>query len=283
MTNKWFQTPLKIQVRGRFYLLLLILAALTLAGCEKNLWDNLFPSLSSSSASSASADPDNDPVAAYHAALEDAKTAEPDEIVTTLTAITSYNPDIIRDGELVLMATWTNWDGYENQQGNTLTLKKEVWSTVSQELRVFCLDSGLQGEALDMRLRQLLGLPPDAPYDRVVELWVHPKDMFRPTPDPEISDHEAQLDFPGPRRYINITATHKRWFERNKNYGEDGYPWTRLGYTYDWGNSKSEVGLSEFVIRRGAKVKVRSTWETDLYCTTNENIEQTMALETQPE
>jgi hypothetical protein len=28
-----------------------------------------------------------------------------------------------------------------------------------------------------------------------------------------------------------------------------GYPWTRLGYSYDWGNPKNPVGLSEFVLR----------------------------------
>ena len=27
------------------------------------------------------------------------------------------------------------------------------------------------------------------------------------------------------------------------------YPWTRLGYTYDWGNPRNLVGLSEFVLR----------------------------------
>ncbi len=45
-----------------------------------------------------------------------------------------------------------------------------------------------------------------------------------------------------------------------------GYPWTRLGYTYDWGNPGSEVGLSEFVIQGGATVQVAQVYSTQAYC-----------------
>lgn len=41
---------------------------------------------------------------------------------------------------------------------------------------------------------------------------------------------------------------------------QGGYPWTRLGYTYDWGSrSSNKYGLSEFVIMPGSKVEVRFT------------------------
>ena len=33
------------------------------------------------------------------------------------------------------------------------------------------------------------------------------------------------------------------------------YPWTRMGYTYDWGNTEDHVGVSEFVIVPGTEVK----------------------------
>ncbi len=245
-------------------ILFLLFLSLLLVGCEKKpLWEYLFPK--SYEATPQLAD---DPATAYRAAIEDAKVAEPDEIITTLTAITKHNPELHWNDGRVLMTTWTDWDGYDSMHNATISLKSEVWVTPSQELRIFCLDSGLTGEPLAMRLRQLLGLPPDSPNHKVAELWVNPKDMFRPSPDPEITDHEAQLDFPGPRRYINITSSHRRWIlgREKRSYNENGYPWTRLGYTYDWGNPKTEVGLSEFVIRKGAKVTVRSTWTTDAYC-----------------
>ncbi len=245
-------------------ILFLLFLSLLLTGCEKKpLWEYLFPKSYEVTPQLA-----EDQNAAYRAAIEDAKVAEPDEIITTLTAITKHNPDLLWDDGRVLMATWTDWDGYGSAHNATISLKREVWVTSPQELKVFCLDLGLTDESLDMRLRQLLGLPPDAQNHSVAELWVNPKDMFRPSPDPEITDHESQLDFPGPRRYINITSSHRRWItgREKRSYNENGYPWTRLGYTYDWGNPKSEVGLSEFVIRKGARVIVHSTKSTNEYC-----------------
>jgi hypothetical protein len=44
-------------------------------------------------------------------------------------------------------------------------------------------------------------------------------------------------------------------------------PWTRLGYTYDWGDSKTHIGLSEFVIEQNATVTVKSVTPTVQYLT----------------
>jgi len=49
-------------------------------------------------------------------------------------------------------------------------------------------------------------------------------------------------------------------------YFEDKkYPWTRLGYTYDWGNPCHEVGLSEFVIKKDAEVIVEDIETVEEY------------------
>ena len=40
------------------------------------------------------------------------------------------------------------------------------------------------------------------------------------------------------------------------------YPWTRLGYTYDWGDSTTHVGLSEFILEQNATVMVKSVTST---------------------
>ncbi len=47
---------------------------------------------------------------------------------------------------------------------------------------------------------------------------------------------------------------------------KQAYPWTQQGYTYDWGNPKSEVGISEFVIRKGSTVVIKSVSTLDQYC-----------------
>ncbi|MFO0210323.1 MAG: hypothetical protein ACK53E_05995, partial [Pseudanabaena sp.] len=63
--------------------------------------------------------------------------------------------------------------------------------------------------------------------------------------------------------------SHLQWFEnlRSQSYKTTGgYPWTRMGYTYDWGNPNSEVGLSEFVINTGTAFEVKSVQTTDKYC-----------------
>lgn len=44
------------------------------------------------------------------------------------------------------------------------------------------------------------------------------------------------------------------------------YPWTRLGYTYDWGNPRADMGLSEFVIKKGAEIAINSVYTTEDYC-----------------
>ena len=64
-------------------------------------------------------------------------------------------------------------------------------------------------------------------------------------------------------------AEHVAWIEnlQGSSYGEKGYPWTRLGYTYDWApDAKSEVGLSEFVARKGTTVVVESIASQVDYC-----------------
>jgi len=206
----------------------------------------------------------------YRDAVKDAETAEPDEISTDLIAIVPYNEDIVwsEDGSRVMVVTWTSWDGYDSLVGNSTVLQREVWVTVAPELQNFCTSCCQDNEALILRLEQLQGLPPDNGKTRVVEMWASPDDLFRPSADPEITDHEAGLDFPIPSDYITVNQSHIDWFNslRNESYGEDGYPWTRLGYTYDWGNPQSEVGLSEFVVRQGATVEIKSVSTTAEYC-----------------
>jgi hypothetical protein len=44
------------------------------------------------------------------------------------------------------------------------------------------------------------------------------------------------------------------------------YPWTTLGYTYDWGVKTSNVGASEYVIKPGATVFIKSVRKTRDFC-----------------
>jgi len=207
----------------------------------------------------------------YLAAIQDAATTDPADISRELTAISNHNPNLIWDegpaGRRVLVVTWTSWNGYDELVGQDTTLSREVWVTVVPELQDFAADQSRSLPELELRVRQLLGLPGDAVKDRFVELWVAPADLFRPSPDPEISDQEAELDWPQAGDFLTVAQEYITWFTSlmSLSYGPDGYPWTRLGYTYDWGNPCSNVGLSEFVIRPGAVVGVHAVTDNSGY------------------
>jgi LysM domain len=212
---------------------------------------------------------------AYARAVKDAEVAEPGEISRNLIAITEWEPNLVWQTESeqrkVLMVTWTSYTGYNDKVGQATTLDatRVVWVTAAPEVRNFCRAYAQNNPSadLDLRLRQLLGLPPNDQKTTFVEFWVDPQDTFRPAPDPEITDHEAELDF---RRTgeVTTTGTYETWFNqlREASYVAPGYPWTRLGYTYDWGNPNSEVGMSEFVIQGGATIKVAAVYPTHTYC-----------------
>ena len=75
-------------------------------------------------------------------------------------------------------------------------------------------------------------------------------------------DRRFMAMFPAP-------AEHRRWFQswRDEAYTvAPGFPWTRLGYTYDWGSPTSVVGASEYVVRGDATVFPATAYATEDYC-----------------
>jgi hypothetical protein len=218
----------------------------------------------------------------YWIAIRDAAEPTGREISADLIAILPEDDSLVWEGEpddrRLLVVNWAPEDElfHQGNEGGPLTpgdvfrTNKDVWVTVVPQLRTVCrkIQPECSGSALDIRLKQLLGLPP---YDhflrktQFVEFWVSPSDLFRPCPDPAIIDSVCNLKPPtnveGDRR------NHKQWFDDQgeRSYRLLGYPWTQLGYTYDWGNPRSEIGLSEFVIEEGATVEVAKVRTTDRY------------------
>jgi hypothetical protein len=57
---------------------------------------------------------------------------------------------------------------------------------------------------------------------------------------------------------------------RESSYKNDNpyytFPWTQLGYTYDWNpRSRKNVGLSEYVVLQGANIVMHKIWGTSEY------------------
>ena len=212
----------------------------------------------------------------FRAAVVDASVAEPDEVSDQLTAIDPKTDDVIwnKKRDHVLMVTWTSWDGYDDQVGKKVVLQREAWVTAAPQFKEFC-SSYQPDEAtpLTLRMEELLGLPPHNGKTKVVEMWMPADQLFRPSPDPEIDDHTADLKMPPIKDFKSKAdyEAHRDWFnlQRSLSYDEkNGYPWTRLGYTYDWGNPDSEVGLSEFVTWAKTPVTIKQVATTEDYCRT---------------
>lgn len=148
------------------------------------------------------------------------------------------------------------------------TLERALWITVVPQVRDRCR-SFAAGRRV-RRLQQLLGLPPeDAPEDTTwfLELQIgHPADVFRPCTDPDPADPgPCTLEFPD-----GVPAEHIQWMAVQMLSSwkvPGGYPWTRLGYTYDWSpEAASVVGPSELVVRKGAVIEVTAVTPTAAYC-----------------
>lgn len=245
-------------------------------------------------------DPDSpNTVAAYASAIDSAKYPAPSKISRELTPLLPSTPGLEwnADGR-IRMATWTRTKFFTDldkfSRGKTFPLYGETWFTPVPVVRQFCRELGLDDAMLVMRLEQLIGLPPDQGYDAFLEVWVDPTDLFRPCPDPEISDHECQVQIPVVGRdpvdrntqrpwdctpkqqvsgkYVTVHPEHLQWMCKSweSRYGNEelykNYPWTALGYTYDWGDPDDHVGPSEYVAPKGSEVVFHSLTPTGIYC-----------------
>ena len=222
----------------------------------------------------------------YFAASRDARDAQPWKISRNLIAIVPSEKGLIwksdQDGRpVVKVVTWVEYASPSDPEVyalgpmtadrayNDSTL---IWVTAEPELQRFCTAFREEQDgvaALTLRLQQVLGLPPvEVARSEFAEFWVHPEDLIRPAPDPEISDHEAELNFPVSHEIVKIDDAYKAWFlEHKRTIYTKPIPgtWTRLGYTYDWG-SQDHVGQSEFIVRPGSQIVVDSISAADDYC-----------------
>ena len=198
----------------------------------------------------------------YTQAVEDAKTIEPEELLPLKTTLTRDDPyaQWNEQGDRVLVCTWNNTPE-DYPDGASLTVGGEpVWVFSGAELAAWYADNAGGVEDWELRLCQLIGLPPDAGYTHFTTLWADPDDLLRPAFDPDVTTNTMTEDLTGEDWY-------QSWFADNTaaSYGEDGYPWTRLGYTYDWADNGTEYGLTEFILPAGAEATVERTVTTQAY------------------
>lgn len=214
----------------------------------------------------------------YSLSVADAAKPQPWEIKKDLISIENETESSnlvwreINGEQYILVSSWkydTTYYKNNPETGMYNTGKYPIWVTVAPELQEVCQSKKFgRKEGLDLRLKQLLGMPPTVEKNYFVEFWVHPNDLFRPCLDGDVVDVNCTLAFPE-----DVEQSYVDWInnlrldsyynpEWNKNY-----PWTQLGYTYDWHpKSKKHVGLSEFVIDADKDIIVNKVYTTEEYC-----------------
>lgn len=216
--------------------------------------------------------------ALYQQSIENAIYPEASKVYNNLVPVDKQNPNLIWkniDGEdYNLAVTWKQNISYYQQYLDSAfynTGSYPIWITTAPELQHRMKQE--RAKDINKRLIQLLGLPPNSEYSYFVEFWVKPADLFRPCPDKEITDNECETCFPQ-----QTDSAHIAWINENRisRYYQcelsNQYPWTQLGYTYDWNpKNKSHVGLSEFVIPKNKKIVVKAISKTAEYLRLNGN------------
>ncbi|MFZ4707746.1 MAG: hypothetical protein ACOYMF_17220, partial [Bacteroidales bacterium] len=195
----------------------------------------------------------------YEAAVGDAITADSSEICDTLWPINSTNTKLewktINNEKYVLVG---NFNKYPDSYADT-SVKNSwgiIWVFIPDQFKCRMKSAQITDNDTLLRMSQMLGLDPGSTNNYFVELWVRPVDLYRPAADPEIDDNTAGQYLPA-----NSNVDYAIWFNQQiyDSYFVSGthYPWTRLGYTFDWASPASEVGVSEYCIKSNSLLFVK--------------------------
>ena len=228
--------------------------------------------------------PAGDPLlAAYALALTDAERPLPSEVVDDLLVLTPGTPGLTWDDQgRLLVTTWTRSSYYSDpkyQPGYSFPLYGETWFTAGAEVHGAC--AGMAEPALSTRVEQLLGLPPNGGRDAFLRVWIDPATLFRPCAEPSIEAPSCPIGSPmqatdegGVSWSCGLTEAtlHQRWLCDTwvNRYGasaiEQRYPWTALGYTYDWAKPEHPVGATEIVAPAGTAVILAAVVPNEQFC-----------------
>jgi hypothetical protein len=149
----------------------------------------------------------------------------------------------------------------------TSPLYGDTWVTIVPELQTACRK--FTGD-IAMQMRELLGLPPDHQIPNIFVMRVKAAEVFRPTPDPtpwtlcpcgNPTQRVCKFDPPvqcGNSFPPDVAVSHQQWIVNatvSMRQMPGGFPWTHLGYTYNWAPGADHYGASEYIVRKGAQVK----------------------------
>lgn len=201
----------------------------------------------------------------YANAVADAMVADSSEMVDTLWSISTTTPglqwDTINGTPYVLMGTFMRYpDSYP--AGQTISNTWDAaWLFIPQQMKSRIGASFTATSDTIMRICQLLGLPPKNSNSNthIAQVWVPASVLYRPAGNPATNTTSATAVLQ------TVPADYASWFNNYIIYAyyrpltsatSFHYPWTRLGYTYDWVPGGKKVGLSEYVLPQNSTMVV---------------------------
>ena len=199
----------------------------------------------------------------YAQAVRDAMIVEDDEILPLVNIADGEENVTLKDGKVLLAfmhkypASYPAGEDIELKWGN-------VWCVSENEMCKWVKDNGDGVTDWTKRLHQVLGMPASKGYTSVTALWVDAEKIYRPA---NVTDPAAAMKATyQPTGNEIFDGNYKAWFDGNViwSYFDSAFPWTRLGYTYDWADNDKEYGLSEFIVFSGADAPVSATVEYTL-------------------
>jgi hypothetical protein len=139
-----------------------------------------------------------------------------------------------------------------------------TWVSQAADLIAFCKRAS---DPL-LAVQQTLGLPPSKNEDdikatRAFVMLVRKTDIFRPcVSSTDIATTSCETDAPDFRVNAQADTEERRmvmtqlWRSHKRGFSDPGYPFTGMGWTYNWNPSSGDhIGVSEYVVRPGANVE----------------------------
>lgn len=201
----------------------------------------------------------------YAEAVKKAKSLTADDIYPLISIDGSSDmASLSGDNSQVILVTWHNSpDAFKDGQTISHT-DKVIWAFTDKEFLSWFRENHEKVDNWDLRLKQLIGMSPETNNNYFTVFWANVSDVFRPAYYPEINSGLMNTTFSNSfeEDMSENAMWFKNWFDKTSAtiYSRDGgHPWTRLGYTYDWGNPDRKYGLSEFIVKEGAPIEVKFT------------------------
>jgi len=214
----------------------------------------------------------------------------------TVWDIDASNPNLIWSGEPgksdVLVSTFTKASYYASSKpGQTIPAAVDLWVTPAPQMLAEVKAEAPELASANGKLAasMYLGLPARNTNDTVLTFWASPASMLRPAIDPAIDSHSQEAAFPltlqsvasvaavplpqsAPAPGFGTTPDYPVWFANREsaiyNPAVSGgpYPWTGLGYTYDWNPAAADVlGGSEFIVVKGSAITIKDITPVSRY------------------